>query len=380
MAPRRSPSDDELRRKLEAAAPLLEATRTRYRALVPALSSWGWRQRLRELADVAREVARTDDEVALCLQRATRRAEVEAWPEGEVRTLLLEVTAQRAQLTAALARRLEVPASPGEGLATLLGSVVGEPRKVSMADREAAAQEALQIDPAVVPALQRFGAAVQGVFGRPIARGQRLPFTLEEYDALQARWPEGVDALAKGWAEVQRIDTTGGVARELRRRSKRAPKGNRQGMTGPRALVCATFWRDAAQAHLQSLVEDRCAPVAVLETERPAVLRWLLAREVDGGARLPGGPRAALLMLAHELTASPAGRAPLEGGRAQVRRWAAEADRLEGDDDWRRLRDGIRVLTARTFRSTLPPLYRVGDRTQKAALPERLSDLFSADE
>lgn len=378
MPERRTPSDDELRRKLEAAAPLLEATRTRYRALLPALTSWGWRQRLREIADIAREVARSDELVELALPRAGRRAEAEGWPAGEVRTLLDEVTELRAQLGAVLERRLEAPARPGAGLLALLDSVLGAPRKVPLGQREAAAHEALQTDPEVVPALLRFGAAVEAVFGRPLARGKRLPFTVGEYDALLSAWPEGVRALAQGWGQVERIDTTGGVARELLRRSKRAPGGNRQGAPGPGALVSATFWRAAAEAHLQALLDERFAPVRPLEAERPAVLRWLLAREGDGRARLPpGGPRAALLMLAHELTASPEGRAPLQGGRAQVRRWAAEADRLEGDDDWRRLRDGIRVLATRTFRAALPPLYRVGQRTERPALPERLSDLFS---
>jgi hypothetical protein len=63
-----------------------------------------------------------------------------------------------------------------------------------------------------------------------------------------------------------------------------------------------------------------------------------------------------------------------------VRAWAAEADGLEGDEDWRRLRDGLRALAVRSFRSALPPLYRVGKPSEKAALPERLTDFFSGDE
>ena len=380
MAERGKPSDEELRRKLEAAAALLEATRKRYRALIPALSAWGWRQRLRSVADIAREVARREGEVEQSLQRAQRRAEVESWPEGEVRTLLAEVSTLRGELAALVERRLEAETKPGAGLVALLALVVGVPRKVSMADREAAAHEALQVDDALVPALQHFGDAVEGLFHRPLARGQRLPFTLEEYDALLARWPAGLHALAQGWHRVARIDTSGGVARELTRRSQRAPK-SKQSAAGPRALVHATFWRGAAERHLEALLDERFAPVRLAAEERMGALRWLLAREIDGAARLaPGGPRAALLMLAHELTASPEGRARLEGGRRQVRAWAAEADRLEGDEAWRRLRDGLRALSVRSFRSALPPLYRVGKPTEKARLPERLTDFFSGDE
>ena len=82
-----------------------------------------------------------------------------------------------------------------------------------MAEREAAAHEALQADDALVPSLQRFGDALESLFGRPLARGQRIPFTLEEYDGLLARWPEGTRALTQGWRLVARIDTTGGVER-----------------------------------------------------------------------------------------------------------------------------------------------------------------------
>lgn len=379
MVERRKPSDEELRRKLEAAAPLLEATRTRYRALIPALQAWGWRQRLREVADIAREVARTDDEVRHALERASRRAEAESWPEGEVRTLLQDTTALREKLSEAVTRRLERDAPPGEGLVALLGQVLGVPRQVAMGEREAAAQEALQLDEALIPSLQRFGAALEAVFGKPLTRGQRLPFTLAGYEALLSEFPPGVRALQQGWAQVTRIDTTGGVERELRRRAKRAPKSSR-GAGGPRALVHATFWRAAAEAHVEAILAERFAPVLLMEDERPAALRWLLARELDGAARLAAkSARSALLMLAHELTASPEGRAPLQGGRAQVRGWAAEADRLEGDEDWRRLRDGLRALAARSFRSALPPLYRVGQPTERAALPERLTDFFSGD-
>lgn len=381
MAERARPADQELLLRLEEAAPLLDATRTRYRALVPALRAWGWRDRLRELCDVAREVARTDAQVDVALRRALRRAEAEEWPEGEARELLEDVSALRTSLLQVLGRRLEVPAEqPGPALLCVLRLVVGVPRKVPLGERDAAAQEALQVDGALIPSLQRFGAAVESLFGRPLARGQRLPFTLAELDALLAGWAEGAQALARGWLEVARIDTTGGVERELLRRSKRAPRGTR-GPLGPRALVHATFWSTAAQAHQQTVLAERFAPVELVESERNPALRFLLEREVDGAARLePRDARAALLMLAHELTASPEGRAPLVGGRAQVGAWAAAADALRGQNDWRRLRDGLRALTGRSVGLALPPLYRVGQPAAPAVLPELLTDFFSPGE
>ena len=380
MAERRQPTDDELRRRLEDTAPLLESTRTRYLALVSALAAWNWRRRLRAVADVAREVSRQEEEVEQALTRAARRANAEAWPPGEVRALLEELISLRARFVALLEKRLGLSELPGPGLRTLLDQVVGTPRKVAMGDREAAAQEALETVEGLIPALHRFGAALEGLFGRPLTRGQRLPFTLAEYDAVLAAIPEGERALSQAWARVARIDTTGGVERELTRRAKRTTRSSR-GLAGPRALAHADFWRRAALAHTQTLIDERFAPLMVLEAERTAALRFLLAREIDGAARLAQtGPRAALLMLAHELTASPEGRAPLKGGHGQVRAWAALADGLEGDDDWRRLRDGLRALAARSFRSALPPLYRVGKPVGRVALPERLTDFFSPPE
>ena len=370
-------SDEELLLRLEDAAPLFEASRVRYRALLPAVQAWGWRQRLREVSDIAREVARTEAQVEQALRRATRRALAEAWPEGVARQLLEDVATLRARLNEAVERRLE---GTGVGLLALLRLVVGVPRKVPMGERDGAAHEALQLDEGLIAALKRFGSALESLFGRPLVRGHRLPFTLFEYDGLLAAWSEGTSALAQGWAAIARIDTTGGVERDLLRRSRRAPRKPRSA-PGPSALVHATFWSTAADAHLQVLLEERFAPVQLKEAERVAALRFLLAREADGAARLrEDGPRAALLMLAHELTGSPQGRAPLRGGRAQVSAWAARADALAGDEDWRRVRDGLRSVASRNTRLSLPPLYRVGKPTERVPLPERLTDFFSTGE
>ena len=150
-------SDEELLRRLEDAAPLLEATRVRYRALIPAVQAWGWRQRLREVCDIAREVARTDEQVEQALRRATRRAQAEAWPPGAARKLLDDVSTLRARLDEVVERRLE---GSGVGLLALLSLVVGVPRKVPMGERDAAAHEALQLHDGLVSTLERFGTAI----------------------------------------------------------------------------------------------------------------------------------------------------------------------------------------------------------------------------
>lgn len=374
------PSDEELLLRLEGGGPLLEATLTRYRALVPALKAWGWRKRLRALADVAREVARTDTQVAQALSRAQRRADVENWPDGKARSLLEDVSELRVHLELAITKHLEREETPGSGLPALLEQLINVPRKVPLGERDAAAHEALSSEPELIPTLERFGAAVEQLFSRPIARAKRLPFSLTEYDALLARWAEGAQALGKAWLRVERIDTTGGVERELSRRAKRAPRRAR-GLSGPHALVHATFWNTTAIAHQKTVIDERFAPLQLAEAEHRAAFRFLLAREVDGAAKLElDGPRAALLMLAHELTASPEGRAPLAGGRARVGAWAQQADALHGDEDWRRLRDGLRALAGRSVGLSLPPLYRPGRKRERAPLPERLTDFFSPGE
>lgn len=371
------PSDEAQRRTLEDASALLEATRVQLRALVPALKAWGWEGRLRAVADIARAVARSDAAVARVLERAQRRATVEAWRQGKTLSLLDEVAALRAQLLATLEQRLGEPSSATAGLRVLLRGVVGVPRRVSHGEREAAATEALTLDDELVPTLERLGAALEGVFGRPVQRGQFLPFSLEEYDAARALLAAGAPVLDAAWTAVRRIDTSGGLAPELERRARRAPRSKQRSPT--RALVHATFWREFADAQLTTVLAERFAPVGVKPREAVAAMRFLLRRERDGAAvlELPG-PRGALLMLAHELTASPAGRARLDGGAGHVARLAAAADALEGrDDDWRRLRDGLRALAVRSSGTALPPLYRVGQSVPaRPRLPERLSDFF----
>lgn len=364
-------AEAELRKTLEGAAEQLEAARLRLRALVPALKAWRWESRTRALADVLRSVARDDTVVRHASARALRRAAAERWPKGPTRALVEETATWLTAFDAALEGRGFPDA------ATLLRAVVGVPRAVPLTERDDAAAEVLHPDDAELRTLAAFGSALEAVFSRPVERSKRLPFTEAELDALLTQWNAGRQALAIAWARVAAVDTSGGVERALRRRAKLVPKGSR-GHAGPRVLVHATFWSDAAEARLQQVVEERFAPVKPKEHERVHCIRFLLQREGDGSARLPGeGARVALLMLAHELTAGPEGRAPLEGGKRLVQRWAESADALEGDDDWRRLRDALRALTVRSFGRVLPPLYRVGQTPAAVSAPTRLADFFT---
>jgi hypothetical protein len=397
MAARRPPTDEEYWRRLESAGPLLTAARLRYRALLPAVRAWGWRARLRDLADVARATAAQDAEVVAALERAERRAAQEGWAAGEVRTLLEETRLLRDALTQrasvlsepvlsepvlserVLSEPVEDRPSPSlsRSLHALLSTVIGVPRAVARGDRDAAAAEALSLEPPLSPTLAHLAATLERVFGRPVQRGRPLPFTREEFDDAWAAREAGIAALSRGWAAVRRIDTTGGVERELQRRAKRGGRSPRAAPDAARALARAAFWSEATDAALDAALAERFAPVQVKPEERAATLRFLLARERDGAARLAEEtPRAALLMLAHELAATPEERAPLTGGRAQVHAWAVAADQLVPDDDHRRLLEGLRTLSARTLRGALPPLYRVGRTAERSPPPATLAELF----
>ncbi len=364
-------ADDELRLKLEDAAPLLEATAAALRVLVPALEAWRWQARVRALHEIARQVVRHEAASRAALARARRRALAEGWPAGATRAWLDEVSALCARLDAAVTDR------GFPDLQTLVRSLVGVRRAVPLADRDDAAAAVLHPDEPEVQVLSRFGAALEALGARKVVRGQRLPFTLEAFDAVQAQWAPGVRALPLAWARLAGLDTSGGVEHALRRRARLAPKGLR-GHPGPRALVHADYWLTTTTAQWAQVVDERFAPVRVREGERVEALRYLLRREVDGAALLGPAPRDALLMLAHELTCGPEGRAALGGGAAQVLRWATAADALEGDDDWRRLREGLRALRGRSVGPAVPPLYRVGVTPVAAAQPVRLADFFTA--
>lgn len=360
-------SDGDLRIQLEGRAELLEATLLRYRALASALEAFRWRDRLRRVAPVLREVARVEQEVSDALPVVRRRlASEEAPGSSPLRACVEEVAALNERLLALTQKRLGEAAGRSNLAARLLvleEKVVNEPRLVLPQNRMAAA---VQVLPTSLPELARvraFGAAVEHLFARPISPQHVLPFSRDEWDALENEWLEGLEALSDAWQRVVHIDLTNGVARALRRLAKRAPLKKPE--TGPELLVHAEFWKNLALAQIDQVVRARISPAEPGEDERFALFRYLLSRERDAEARLVDEglalARAAIIELAHELSGIPAERARAQGSWDPILSRAEKADANPKDADWARLRDTLRMLwrvMSQPSGRALPPLYR----------------------
>lgn len=360
----------ELKQRLEGGFDALQAAELRLKALVPALRSWRWEAKVRGLADVARAFVREEAALRLLVPRAARRVVSEAWPKGPTRALVESVEALLHALDEALTDRGFPSLEP------LVLAVVGVPRRVALNEREDAAAEVLDAHDPLVARLLALEASLSAVFGRPHERGGAVPFSLAEYDALGPTWAAGRAALAEAWQRLRRLDETGGVERWLQRRAEVAPRVHQRSRhrLGPAALAGAAFWHQHATALRRQWLEERFAPVLVQEAEEEACFRLVLARVDDGGARLGESAREALLMLANELRGAGT-RAPLAGGARQVHAWAALAD-VQPSDDWRRLRDALQVVMARTKGPALSPLARSLEGPRRPAAPQRLTDFF----
>jgi hypothetical protein len=372
----------ELKQRLEGGHAVLQAAELRLDALVPALGSWRWEAKVRALADVARAFVRDEVPLRALVARAARRVVSEAWPKGPTRSLVEHVGALLARLDVSLTER------GFPSLETLVLAVVGAPRRVSLAERDAAAAEVLDPGDQLVAQLLTLQEALSSLFGRPHARGGDVPFSLSEYDALLPTWEAGRGALAEAWGRVGRIDNTGGVERWLRRRAEVAPRASHRTThrLGPVALAGAGFWHRHATALRRQWLEERFAPVEVREVEEEVCFRFVLARRDDGAARgassfeqraadTPATAREALLMLAHEVRGVGA-RVPLQGGVREVRAWASLAD-TRPSDDWRRLRDALQVVMGRTRGPALSPLSRSLEVPPRTPAAQRLADFFS---
>jgi hypothetical protein len=109
----RAPSPEDIRRRLEGRAEIIEAARKRYADLERGLERGSWRGWLKSQRKLVSELLGQEPELAEALSRARRRAEAEGWPENTpVLVAMREVTVLRARLETRVRRRLEELSTP----------------------------------------------------------------------------------------------------------------------------------------------------------------------------------------------------------------------------------------------------------------------------
>jgi hypothetical protein len=352
-------TDDDLRIRLEGGAELLDATLVRYRALVHALASFRWKEKVRRLGDVLREAARVQRRVDDVLALVQRRAQAEAWPEGPVLLTAHDVRALRSSLRDLVERRLDGDATHllDEDFLELELRAFSSPRLVLPGQRWATACEVLPASLDELGPVRALWLALERAFGPP---GDVTP---ERWTGVEAAWTAATPALARLWLRVERIDVTGGVGRSLRRRARLAPRFTaEQAATGPAALVTAEYWRAQATARIAHHVTALLAPARPREVELWPLFSWLVARAADPALSLAHAvlspARAALLELALSLSGGAPGRA--QHPFVRLRELASTADLDRADEDWRRLREALVLLVrvASASAKWLPPVHR----------------------
>ncbi|MFP2927725.1 hypothetical protein ACLESO_21510 [Pyxidicoccus sp. 3LG] len=332
------PSPDIYRSRLEGRAELLEAARSRYRELLEVLRAPWWEERLRggmgTLRVTGEELTRADAALAMAL----RRARAEAWPEKSPTVRLLhEVQSLRDTFFRVAVERLGADAPSGAAVdASVLTRALEEharcvPRRVAPASRWNVAQEVLPEDLPLLREVAAFGALLRACFSAPFDSFRPLPLQATELEALKRQWPEGVAALDECWSRLFRVDPTGGVEDEVRRRSGReqlqAPR------SGPEQLASADYWFQTAVTRLDGLRGERLSCLRPTPPEWLDVVFWLCERGRESLARLraPASlaePRAALFELAYELWEA------LHSGLPEAERWP--------EDRWERMLDCAR--------------------------------------
>jgi hypothetical protein len=301
------PVADEYRLRLEGRAELLESARLRYRALLEKLGAKLWEERLRDDLTPLREAMEAQTRVDEALASALRRAQTEAWPSSSPTVQLLrDVQALREKLGQTVAQRLV--RSPKEPLPELLREleqwVLTAPREVPPEQRWATALLLLPQESPQVRELASFGRILAIVFAQPFDPEERLPFRVDEVDTLRHQWSSGEVALYQAWSRLARVDRTGGLVADLRKRAERPPLLPPR--NGPEHLLRAEFWRTLARKRLESLVRVRIRPVEPTPAECVKLAWWLFAYEISPEARLSAADvaseaRAGLIELAHEL-------------------------------------------------------------------------------
>ena len=368
--PQEAVSNASYRLRLEGRAETLEVARVRLTALKHLLAAFRWRSRLRENAALLRETASAQGAVEEALAVVSRRARAESWATTSTVMLCTAEVEKLSNQVAALALRRLGPTSKQEDLAQRLERiellVLAAPRLVLPGQRWKTAQEVLPLTLPEVQRAARFIAVVEPLFKRPMQPAQALPFTSAELDQLTQAWPEGQHALAALWTRISRIDSAGNLTRFLRRRAGTTPKHPPK--NGAEALLATEFWSGFALARFKELVQARVDPVSCGDGELFVVVRWLVTRQTDAEARLPGDPvlrdaRAGLLELAVELSSIPprpqAGSSTAEGWWRRLAERAERAESAAGEPDYQKLQDNLRLFLRVLQRpDNTPPVYR----------------------
>jgi hypothetical protein len=355
---------DEYRLRLEGRAELLEAARERYRKLVEWLGARAWEERARKELGLLREALEAQARVEETLASALRRAQAERWPAlSPTVQCLRDVQVLRQKLAKSLAQRLtrrEEEPLP-ELLKALEERILTTPREVPPAQRGATALELLPEMLPTVKELAVFGRLLESLFAQEVDPETPLSWSAEQGEALRREWARGEAALAAAWSRLARVDRTGGLAGELRKRAEWVPAHAPR--TGPELLLHAEYWRAAARRRLEALVRTQFFPLVPGEAERLELACWLSARQSDPEARLAASAmvsdaRAGLLELAHELWRvlrpdKAEDVRPLEDAEwERLRSRAHRAEKLAQGLEANRVRDVLRTFIRRRTMGT----------------------------
>jgi hypothetical protein len=324
--------------------------------LLEALNAKAWEERLRKDVVLLREAKEAQPRVDEVLTAALRRAQAEAWPSPSPTVQLLrDSQALREKLVQTVAQRMS--RSVGEPFVELLKELeeraLTAPRVLAPEQRWATALELLPEELPLVKELAAFGRLLAPLFVRPFDPEARLPFRIDELDALRSRWSPGEVALASAWSRISGVDQTGGLVRDLRKRAERAL--SHAPSNGPEHLLHAEHWRTVARKRLELLVRTRVHPVEPTLSECVKVAWWLCAVEFTPEARLSGSDvasdgRAGLIELAYELWSLLRPESPEEPPRLPDAAWerlrerARRADQMRQGPDVERVRDMLRTF------------------------------------
>jgi hypothetical protein len=135
-------SEEDVHRRLEGRAEVLEAARARDTTLEAVLGARSWKRQLRARPELVPEWLRHAPDVTEALERTLRRAELEAWPEDTPVLVSARELAERGSRLSALARRRLASLAPVSGAPLLeadlprLDALVRHPAPLALAPGE----------------------------------------------------------------------------------------------------------------------------------------------------------------------------------------------------------------------------------------------------